>query len=363
MALRVSKKAVFLFVAFPRIVMGQVPESPVTQSFQVTVPQDAVPVARFSKPEPDSLTLAPLFEMPAQEPVAEEQPLQVIPLQTQLEAQRPPSMNLNPMTGSPGSLDLVRQPIQVANSLSRVGTQDFFRLPAASPLPIRGISFESGSSADWDPLNYCWASPVVCYRPLYFEQANLERYGIGCGPVMTPIASAAHFYGSLTMLPAKVIYQPCHSCTCSLGHQRPGDCVPVQRRSGAVVAPNANVGAPDNFKFVNPQHLPLPLEAETVKSKVDASASKMAAAPPQLQTPTRLPYPKRLATDSKNSTPVLSVATTTPASSASPEPPNKPVLQSTPVRLPYRSTSNDAESLPPVTPSSVQVKLSDKPVR
>jgi hypothetical protein len=96
MAFRISKKSLFLFLIFPRMVAGQIPEHPVANNFQVTVPQDAVPVARFSEPQPDSLTLAPLFEMPTQEPVPAEQPLQVIPLQTQSEAQRPPAMNKVP---------------------------------------------------------------------------------------------------------------------------------------------------------------------------------------------------------------------------------------------------------------------------
>jgi hypothetical protein len=369
MAFRISKKSLFLFLIFPRMVAGQIPEHPVANNFQVTVPQDAVPVARFSEPQPDSLTLAPLFEMPTQEPVPAEQPLQVIPLQTQSEAQRPPAMNLNPLTGSQGSLDLVRQPIQVANSLSRVGTQDYFRLPAASPLPIRGISPDSGSSSDWNSLNYCWASPVVCYRPLYFEQVNLERYGIGCGPLMTPVASAAHFYGSLTMLPAKVICQPCHSCTCSLGHQRPGDCVPVQRRSGTAAAPTSHVVATDNFQPVNPQDLPLPLEAETVKSKSDASARPMAAAPAQIQTPTRLPYPKRLAAEPRNTVAVFPVASAAPATTSTPPipatrtPPSDHRLKSAPLTLPNPNTMGDVESLPPITPSSVKLNLSDTTMR
>jgi len=363
MAFRPIIKAAFMvLLVAQRVVIGQGPESIDTGGIQVLVPQDAVPVARFSEPEPGSLTLATLFEIPSQDAVPEDKELKVLPLVTAMEAQIPASMNLNPIGASTGSFDLVRQPIQVANSLSRVGTTDFFRSPATSPLPIRGISFESGSSADWNPLNYCWASPVVCHRPLYFEQVNLERYGIGCGPVVTPIASAAHFYGSIAMLPAKVICQPCHSCTCSLGHQRPGDCAPVQRRNGSTIAPSTKAIASDGTKLESPQQLPLPLEAEAAERKSELSANKMAAAPPQLQTPIRLPYPKRLNSEQPTAKPVAAISPVPASNPAALPLPTKPPLQ-TPVRIPYTTGLQDTEDLPAVVPSSVQTKISDKSMR
>ena len=52
------------------------------------------------------------------------------------------------------------------------------------------------------PLNFC-------YRPLYFEEMNLERYGYSWG-ILQPVISAGRFYGNAAVLPFR------------LAHQRPG---------------------------------------------------------------------------------------------------------------------------------------------
>lgn len=64
---------------------------------------------------------------------------------------------------------------------------------------------------------YGWVSPrlsahtaYVQYRPLYFEEVNLERYGYNFG-CLQPFVSAARFYGTLPILPYKI----CDSSPCS----------------------------------------------------------------------------------------------------------------------------------------------------
>lgn len=88
--------------------------------------------------------------------------------------------------------------------------------------PLVGMRF-------WGTTAFAWDATCLCYRPLYFEQVNLERYGYGCCECLQPACSAAHFFGTIPMLPYCMANDcPCY-CNYSLGHYRPGDCVPRRR--------------------------------------------------------------------------------------------------------------------------------------
>ncbi len=77
---------------------------------------------------------------------------------------------------------------------------------------------------------YTWISPVFYHKPLYFEQPNLERYGQGTHRLLQPAASSVHFFGTIPLLPYKILTQhPCEKYY-TLGNRRPGNCNPVQRR-------------------------------------------------------------------------------------------------------------------------------------
>ena len=65
------------------------------------------------------------------------------------------------------------------------------------------------------------------HRPLYFEEVNLERYGNQL-PLQNVI-SAAHFFTSAGLMPYQLGAKPPNCCVSTLGHKRPGDCVPYQR--------------------------------------------------------------------------------------------------------------------------------------
>ena len=107
--------------------------------------------------------------------------------------------------------------------------------PAAGDLPgspatarfaeLGEIRHGPGTSRPWPSSCYGWEAPAVCYRPLYFEQVNLERYGYSCG-VAQPLVSAAHFFGTIPALPYLIAAQPCGECVYTLGHYRPGSCAP-----------------------------------------------------------------------------------------------------------------------------------------
>jgi hypothetical protein len=59
------------------------------------------------------------------------------------------------------------------------------------------------------------------YRPLYFEEINLERYGHSWGPAQ-PFLSAANFVGSVIMLPYNWCEHPDGRRTYHDHHFRPG---------------------------------------------------------------------------------------------------------------------------------------------
>lgn len=92
----------------------------------------------------------------------------------------------------------------------------------------------------WPVNNFNWNATCFYHNPLYFEEANLERYGYQCGDrwccttcgreccCLQPACSAAHFYGALLALPYCMFEQCPGDCVYTLGHYRPGDCNPWQ---------------------------------------------------------------------------------------------------------------------------------------
>ena len=78
----------------------------------------------------------------------------------------------------------------------------------------------------WGCLTYTWKASGLCHKPLYFEEMSLERYGHSWGPFLDPAVSAAHFFGTLPILPYKMgVDTPCE-CQYALGYYRPGNCAP-----------------------------------------------------------------------------------------------------------------------------------------
>jgi hypothetical protein len=87
----------------------------------------------------------------------------------------------------------------------------------------------------WSVLCYQWSPTCLCYRPLYFEDINAERYGYICndcccciGPqdCVQSAASAAHFFATVPALPYCIAAKPPHECVYTLGYYRPGSRVP-----------------------------------------------------------------------------------------------------------------------------------------
>lgn len=74
-----------------------------------------------------------------------------------------------------------------------------------------------------------WRSPNLSHRPIYFEDENLERYGIGYGRFQ-PLVSGTKFFATAIFLPYHVGVQHPSECVYEMGYFRPGDCNPAYGR-------------------------------------------------------------------------------------------------------------------------------------
>lgn len=93
------------------------------------------------------------------------------------------------------------------------------------------------------PTMYTWKASALCYKPLYFQQASLERYGHTWGPILQPFISGAQFYLTVPILPYLMGVDPPCECKYALGYYRPGSCapkmicpVPISLRGGLLEA-------------------------------------------------------------------------------------------------------------------------------
>jgi hypothetical protein len=81
----------------------------------------------------------------------------------------------------------------------------------------------------WSDASVLWDSPAFCHNPLYFEQVNLERYGIGYNRPVNAIVSGSRFFIDASLLPIRILQTPHNSCSCTLGYLRPGNCNPTYK--------------------------------------------------------------------------------------------------------------------------------------
>jgi hypothetical protein len=99
------------------------------------------------------------------------------------------------------------------------------------------------------PIEFTWKASSLCYKPLYFEDVQLERHGHYCHPLLVPFTSRARFLLTIPVLPYLMGVYPPNECIYDLGHYRPGDCapnilnpIPISLRGGLMQA-GAVVGA------------------------------------------------------------------------------------------------------------------------
>jgi hypothetical protein len=103
----------------------------------------------------------------------------------------------------------------IANQLPPDFAEAHFRSPSGH-----------GDGRPWHDTLYFWEPPALCHRPLYFEEANLERYGYGLPPVFQPVVSGTRFLATTAALPYLMTAQSPRDCVYTLGRDRPGSLAP-----------------------------------------------------------------------------------------------------------------------------------------
>jgi HEAT repeat protein len=102
------------------------------------------------------------------------------------------------------------------------------------PADIAAARFESeptyyhgfGMTRGWGPTCFCWDAPAVFFKPLYFEDINLERYGTHFAWAQGPVSWYCFFQNCL-FLPYKLVAQPPCECIYTMGYERPNNCIPL----------------------------------------------------------------------------------------------------------------------------------------
>lgn len=87
-------------------------------------------------------------------------------------------------------------------------------------------AFPDRMTQGWAPTTFTWKASGLCHKPLYFQQAHVERYGHSTGPLTQPIVSAGHFFLTVPVLPYEMALWPPYECMYTLGYYRPGSCAP-----------------------------------------------------------------------------------------------------------------------------------------
>jgi hypothetical protein len=99
---------------------------------------------------------------------------------------------------------------------------------AAQRMAAAGAFYHGyGARRGWSNVAFGWDAPAVAFKPIYFQDVNLERYGrhFGC---YQPFVSWGMFYYDCLLLPYKLVAQPPCECKYTLGYDRPNNCIPLQ---------------------------------------------------------------------------------------------------------------------------------------
>lgn len=124
----------------------------------------------------------------------------------------------------PKSMKLGATPSATADApVAELPERRAWRRLSQTPAVNQGV----GAGREWAPMAYSWQAPAYDHNPLYFEDAQLERYGNEFW-LTQPFLSAARFYGTIPLLPYHMGTEGTGPLcpVYDLGHDRPGDCVP-----------------------------------------------------------------------------------------------------------------------------------------
>ncbi|QDU53610.1 hypothetical protein [Gimesia panareensis] len=94
------------------------------------------------------------------------------------------------------------------------------------------LSHEPYPGRNFTESIYTWEASNVNYNPLYFEDPNLERYGLSRRDVVQPFVSIGRFTGQLIALPYQMSIDPLRKRMYPLGYYRPGEANTPKRING-----------------------------------------------------------------------------------------------------------------------------------
>lgn len=151
-------------------------------------------------------------------------PVAAQPMANESTPQRPRTSFLVPPSRE--AIDQGLQPLSAA--LPDITPRTGIRPPDASAgvFDAREMSYAAHRGGGWAPIRYNWAASELRHRPLYFEDAMLERHGQTRHPVLQPMASGARFFLTIPVLPYAMVVDPPRPAQSTLGYFRPGSAAP-----------------------------------------------------------------------------------------------------------------------------------------
>jgi len=78
----------------------------------------------------------------------------------------------------------------------------------------------------WKAITLAWKASELHHHPLYFEDAELERYGHTLGQFAQPFKSGAHFFANVAIAPYNMALEDPKDLRYTLGYYRPGSTAP-----------------------------------------------------------------------------------------------------------------------------------------
>ncbi len=135
------------------------------------------------------------------------------------------------------------EPCPSPKDLKRIGEITDDITPDGTEFPQEcSLGDEMFQPREWAMTTFHWKASGLCYKPLYFQQVPVERYG-HTWPLIQPIVSGANFFLTFPVLPYKMGLNPPWECMYPLGYYRPGSCapymigaVPISVRAGLLEA-------------------------------------------------------------------------------------------------------------------------------
>lgn len=103
-------------------------------------------------------------------------------------------------------------------------------LPVDYAKEVFTTTSDSYANRDWAVLPFHWEASELVFQPPYWEHTPLERYGQTRSPVLQPVISGAHFFGSFAIIPYKIGIDRTHDHISTLGYYRPGSATPCLRQ-------------------------------------------------------------------------------------------------------------------------------------